>query len=174
MANPIPLTIQSSNESLLSSQITIGTNSLELVYNQPNLYWILVIDRTDGSVKENFTFSSNDTVPSQLDPYKGNTQYILVLATQQLSSPNLPTGDLYKYLLSEGAGPELKQLEQIFAAFNCGTWGMMAYAYVAIMGDDSTSGFEASAVSDNAAFLVLQLIPVTVNGQTLYSPTSNL
>ena len=172
MANNVPLTIQASKEAHLPSEIVIGNNRLSTRTTTPNLYWVLVLDRADCSVKVNVTFSENDAVPSQLQPYLGNTQYILVLATQMLASNNLPTGKWHDYLVSEGAGVELLRLEHIFAAFNCGTWGRMAYAYVAIMGDSTTDGFESATVQDYTAFLTIDLVPISFGGTTLYTPTS--
>ena len=172
MASALPLTIQSTVQPGYGAKIVIGKNYLTCPSTDNNLYWVVVMDRKDASVKENFTFSANDSVPPQLKPYLGNSEYVLILATQTLQSANLPTGAWHDYLVDDGAGACLLELEQIFATLNCGTWGWMAYCLVTVMGDKTMNGFECSAVQSYVGLLNLQLMPVTFGKDTLYTPVS--
>ncbi len=168
MAANVPLTIQTGISSNYSSRIVFGSNSLYPDPTKSDLYWALVIDRTNLNIVQNFTFSDGQSAPAQLQPYLANTQYILILTTQRIFSSNLPTGAFYKMLMSIGAGPELKRLEQIFAALNCGTWGSMGYTLVTIM--DTTDGIEFSEISEYAMVSTLELTPIQIGTGVMYTP----
>lgn len=167
----VPLTIQSAIGGNLGSEIVIGSNDLQLTYDKHNLYWYVVIDRNTLEVKVNTTTSDNTDVPSELNPYLGNSDHILILTTQNLYSSNLPQGNLYKFLLNEGAGPQLKRAEQIYEALNCGSWGWFCYTYVAILCDESTDGFELLDIH-HSSIMTLSLMPFSIGGKTYYSPVS--
>lgn len=168
MASNVPLTIQTGIISNYGSVIAIGSNRLSINYSLQNVYWAVVLDRSDLSVQQNFTFTDNQNVPAQLTPYLSNSKYILILTTQNLTSTNLPAGNLYQMLMQQGAGAQLQRLEQIYAALNCGTWGWMGYALVAVL-DNSTS-YEFAEFYDNAFVTTLQLIPIPVGTGVLYTP----
>ena len=172
MAANIPLTISTGIILTYGSQVVMGTQNLTLPYNEPNLYWAVVVDRSDLSVKANFTFSQNSTVPSQLTPYIGNAQYMMILTTQNLSSINLPAGPLYSFLTSQGAGPVLNKAEQIFEALSCGTWGWMGYVCVTILDNNPNSCYESFDMYNNAYVSTLQLIPIQVGSGVLYTPVA--
>ncbi len=172
MATSVPLTVQSSNSRNLTANIVIGKNGLSLPRDQWNLYWVVVLDRTDLSVKANFSFKENSEAPSQLKPFLNNTQYILILTTQMLGSNNLPVGAWHDFLLSEGASVQLFRLEQIFEAFNCGTWGNMGYSFVAVFGNDGGIGFESGNVQENVDFMTLSLVLLDIDGKKLYTPAT--
>ena len=168
MAANVPLTIQCCIYNNYGNTVSIGSNNLQLGYSIPNLYWALVVDRTSLKVVENFTFSDNSDVPAQLVPYENNAQYMFFLSTMQLSSTNLPVGNFYNFLVSQGAGKELQRIEQIYAALNCGTWGNLGYVLVTTL--DSTPGFDYSGYIDNGFISTLQLIPIQVGSGVLYTP----
>ncbi|NOT50045.1 MAG: hypothetical protein HOP10_02065 [Chitinophagaceae bacterium] len=170
MASNVPLTIQTGVTQNYGSYIVIGSNALALNYQLQNIYWAVVVDRSNLNVVQNFTFTDNQNVPSQLTPYIGNPQYILILTTQNLSSTNLPAGNFYQLLVKEGAGVQLQRLEQIYEALSCGTWGWMGYTLVAVL-DNSTS-YESAEFYDNAFVTTLQLIPVQVGSGVLYTPAT--
>jgi hypothetical protein len=169
----LPLTIQTPLTGNLGARVVIGKNQYRIDYNKNNVYWLMVLDRTNLDVKVNITFSDNHDVPSQIAPYIGNSQYLIILTTQLLNTANLPTGKFYDYLISEGAGRELRRAEQIFAALNCANWAWFAYTYVAIMGDDTTSGFENFSFS-NSTITTLTLMPFNVGNQIYYTPVNQL
>jgi hypothetical protein len=170
MASNVPLTIQTVQNSNNDGTIVIGSNTLNLSYSTySNVYWAVVLDRSDLSVKANFTFSDNSNVPSQLQPFLGNTQYVLILTTQSLSTTNLPQGALYSFLTSEGAGTELKRIEQIYEALNCGTWGWVNYCFVGVLGNANTISFEYSSY-ENTLLSTLYFFPVGFGSGVLYTP----
>lgn len=171
MASNVPLTIQTGLMANYGSAIVIGSNQIFLDYQLNNQFWVVVIDRTDLSVKLNLNFSANNAVPSQLNQYIGNGQYLMIFTTQNLSSTNLPTGALYQFLTQQGAANVLNDLEQIYEALNCGSWGWMSYLCVAML-DNSGSAYEFSNIYNPAMVNTFQLIPVQVGNQTLYTPVS--
>lgn len=170
MANNVPLTIQTPMSGNLASRIVIGSNQLAIDQNLRNVYWFVILDRSDLSVKANFTTTTNNAVPSQLSPYLNDSKYIMILTTQNLGTGHLPQGALYDFLINEGANRQLNRAEQIFEALNCGNWGWINYVYVAVLGDTSTSGFEYLDLYNSAILTTLHFFPVTIGGQTLYTP----
>jgi len=176
--NNLPLSVQSINkQSTWSNQIVIGKNGANLSLRISddtlrNAYWFVVIDRQSLKAVANFTTQDNSSVPTQLSPYLGNTEYILIVSTQNLGSAYLPQGALYDLFISEGAGPQLSRLEQIYASFNCGTWGFMAYSFVAVLGNDGGRAFEASTLQDNAVLQTIELAPLDIAGKIYYTPVS--
>ena len=170
MASNVPLTIQTIQNSNNDGTIVIGSNALYLSYStHNNVYWAVVLDRSDLSVKANFTFTTNDVVPSQLTPFAGNSQYILILSTQSLQTANLPQGAFYDFLTKEGASSGLNRMEQIYEALNCGTWGWVNYAFVTVLGDDSSGSFEFVNY-EGALLSTLYFFPVQVGSAVLYTP----
>ncbi|MFN8288653.1 MAG: hypothetical protein U0U70_00210 [Chitinophagaceae bacterium] len=170
MASNVPLTIQTGIMQNYGSRIVFGSNNLSINYSLQNVYWAVVIDRTNLNVVQNFTFTDNQDVPSQLTPYLNNPQYLMILTTQNLSSANLPAGSLYQMLMNEGAGAQLQRLEQIYESLSCGTWGWMGYSLVSVL--DNSVSYESSAFYDNAFVTTLQLIPIQVGTGVLYTPAT--
>ncbi len=165
-----PLTIQTSIYHNYGSIIVIGSNHLYAKSSNDSCYWIVILDRLDLSVKENFTFTDNSAIPSQLNPYLGNTRFIMILNTQNLASNNLPQGKLYDFLISEGAGSALNKAEQVFEALNCGTFGAMGYTLTAVLGRDGTPGFEFMEFINGVMVNTLHLDPVKVENEYWYTP----
>lgn len=169
MASNVPLTIQCCIYNNLDGVVSIGTNNLYQSYQAPtNYYWAVIVDRTDLSVVQNFTFTDNSDVPAAFNPYINNPQYMLILTTMQLLSINLPTGNLYSFLTGIGAGVSLRRLEQIYGALNCGTWGNMGYTLVTVF--DTTSGFDFSDYQQSGMVSTLTLAPIQVGTSVLYTP----
>jgi hypothetical protein len=135
-----------------------------------NGYWAVVVSRKDLSVLVNINFTTNSVVPSEFTGYAGNDDYILILTTLSLHSDNLPVGAFYNFLIAHGAGAELKKLEQIYAALDCGSIGSMGYSLVTVF--DQTLGIENASFHGNFLLSTLQFTPFTVNNQTLYTPIS--
>jgi hypothetical protein len=165
----LPMTVQCPLTSNLGARVVIGPKQYSVPYDKTNLYWLMVVDRVTLDVKVNITFSDNHDVPSQIAPYQGDSRYLLVLTTSLINSANIPTGAFYDYLVGEGAGPQLNRMEQIYETLNCGNWGWFAYTYVAIMGDDSTDGFEEFSFT-NSTIMTLSLMPIKVGGDYYYTP----
>lgn len=170
MATNVPLTIQTTQNTNTDGVIVVGTNRLSLAYGTySNVYWAVVLDRSDLSVKANFTFSDNSSVPSQLQPFLGNTQYVLILSTQGLTTTNLPQGALYSFLTGEGASTELNRIEQIYEALNCGTWGWVNYCFVGVLGSANTISYEFSTYEETL-LSTLYFFPVSFGNGVLYTP----
>lgn len=168
MATNIPLTIQCSCVPYPPGKIVFGTNNLSISASAGDCYWVVVVDRTDLTIVQNFTFSDSSDVPPALVPYQDNSQYMMILTSNQLISYNLPTGDFYNFLVSVGAGPALQNLEQIYTALGSGYWTTMAYTLVAVF--DSSAGYEYSDYQNNVVVNTLTLIPVQVGSGVLYTP----
>jgi len=169
MAPNFPLTVQCSVSANMDNRISIGPNKLFLSCATTNLYWAVVVDRTNLNVVANFNFSNNSNVPPQLAPYQGNAQYMLILSTMRVLSTNLPVGNFYNFLVASGAGKELQRIEQIYAALNCSNWGNMGYVLVTIL-DNTPVGIDYSAYNDSAFVCTLQLVPTQVGPGVLYTP----
>ena len=174
----IPLTIQVRNYGNLDTKIVLSSYGQPFYqveaftyYEKSNEYCVVVLQRSDLKIVTSFTFTDNSSVPSQLSPYLGNADYTFIFTTNALSSANLPTGALYDWLISEGAGTCLKSLEQLYAGLNCGNWGAFSYALVGVFGSSDEGGaIEGMAVQQNALLMTLEYQPVTVAGNTFYTP----
>lgn len=171
MASNVPLTLQvtTSPQNGLSNLVVIGKNYLTVPGNLYNVYWALVIDRTNLNVVQNFTFSNNNTVPSQLTPYMNNPQYMLILTSQGLVTANIPAGNFYSFLQQLGSGPALQSIEQLFAALNCGYWVNLTYSMISVF--DSSDAIEFSEYGGTTFVYTLQLVPVQVGTGVLYTPS---
>lgn len=170
----VPLTIQAVNNSqeLGNSAIVIGSDYMKIPSSEIGQYWFVVVDRTNLKVVANFTTTDNSSVPSQLSPYLNNTQYCLILTTFQLGVAHLPTGNLYNFLISEGADVALKRGEQLYEALNCAFLVNFAYTFVAVFGDDGGQSFEGIEEQLPGLLTTLQFVPVDVAGTTYYTPAA--
>ncbi|WP_299336047.1 hypothetical protein [uncultured Psychroserpens sp.] len=135
-----------------------------------NQYWMVIFDRRSLKVVENFQFSNNSAVPSQISKYQNDTNFFYVLTTQLMSTPNLPTGPFYKWLRAEGAGKELTRIEQAAETLNCGSWSSISYTLVDIFGPKDSSTFEFSGLETSRLITTLELAPIDISGTTYYSP----
>lgn len=153
------------------ANVVIGNNFIDPNPNPApnNSYWFVVIDLTNLNVVANVTSTSNSDLPSQLNPYVGNPQYLLILTTVGLTFDNLPVGALYSFLQSAGSGPKLEEAEQMFAQLGTGYFSGVGYILVATMDPADTPGFEAMGVF-NQPLLFFQMMPVDVGGSTIYTP----
>jgi hypothetical protein len=168
--NSVPLSVISNpNNQYFWGQIGIGKNIL--TQNPKSYaYWFVVLDR--GNL--NVVFNQLQTAPST-SPNLGNfntSDYILVVATLGIGLNNQPQGDLFNFLDLNGAGRELRRVEQIATQFNCGSLGTFGYALVGVLGNQNQPGFEASAISIGGVgpILTVQLMPFIVAGKTMYTP----
>jgi hypothetical protein len=176
MAANVPLSIQTvvgDGPYSDNSTIVMGSKRFNPPGNQTlhNVYWALIVDRTNLNVVQDFTFSDNQSIPAQVSSYNNNPQYLLILTTDRLKSNNLPAGMLYAWLQQLGAGIQLIRIEQIFATLGCGTWGNMGYTLVAAF--DSSAGIEFGHYTGSIVADTLQLIPVTTSpNNVLYTPVA--
>ena len=172
-ALPVPLTVVSSlGNQYFWGQIAIGKNILT---QQPSAaaFWFVVIDRTTLQVVYNQTQPASDcsTVPD-LSAWN-DTNHILIVNTLGVGLNNPPQGALFQFIDQNGGGRELRRVEQVGLQLNCGSLGTYSYALVGVLGNLDLPGFEASQISQPAVgpILTLQLLPMDVNGQTVYTPS---
>lgn len=173
-AKTVPLSIISTTgESSNSNQfVQIGIGS-KILDQQPKewAYWFLVLDRSTLDVVFNEVSSSANSVPDGLSKYD-TADYILAFATAAVGLNNQPQGDLFVFLDRNGAGRELRRIDQIATQFNCGYLGTFGYALVGVLGDQNMPGFETSQISQpfTGPILTVQLQPMDIDGKTTYTP----
>lgn len=168
--NSVALSVISNpNNQYYWSQIGIGSNILT---QQPKSqgYWFVVLDRSNLNVVYNQLQSAPNVAPN-LGAYN-SSNYILIVATLGVGLNNQPQGDLFNFLDLNGAGQQLRRVEQIAVQFNCGSLGTFGYALVGVLGNQNQPGFEASQIATAGVgpILTVQLMPFQVNGQTMYTP----
>ncbi|HPE71421.1 MAG TPA: hypothetical protein PK018_04470 [Candidatus Competibacter sp.] len=170
--NSVPLSVVSSRETqYLWASIAIGKNVLvQQAPSSGRAYWFVVIDRSSLNVVYNQLQKAPNVAPN-LGPYN-SSDYILIVATIGLGLDVTPTGDLFNFLDYNGAGRELRRIEQIAQQFGCGTMGTFGYALVGVLGDLNQPGFEASNIAGTnvGPVLTLQLMPFVNQGKTVYTP----
>jgi hypothetical protein len=168
--NSVPLTVVSNpNNSYYWAQIGIGKNILTQQPSQGG-YWFVVIDRSNLNVVYN-QFQTAPNVAPNLGNYN-TTSYILVAATVGVGLNNVPQGALFNFLDVNGGGMQLRRVEQVGTQLSCGSLGTFGYALVGVLGNLNTPGFEGSLLAAQATgpILTVQLLPIVVNNQTVYTP----
>lgn len=169
----VPLSIVSSTGAAANQsqfmQIGIGKNILTQTPANPG-YWFVAIDRSSLDVVYNQLHTSPNTAPNLGSHNTGD--YILAMATTGVGLNQQPQGDLFRFLDLNGAGRELRRINQVATQFNCGSLGKFGYALVGVLGGQNQPGFEASQISApfTGPILTVQLLPVTINGKTTYTP----
>ena len=165
-----PLTVVSNpNNQYYWGQIAIGTNVLTQQPSQGG-YWFVVIDRGSLAVVYNQMQAAPNVAPN-IGNFN-NTNYILVVATLGVGLNNVPQGALFNFLDVNGGGRELRRVEQVGMQLNCGSLGTFGYALVGVLGNLNVPGFEGSwlATSGTGPILTVQLMPIVVDGKTVYTP----
>jgi hypothetical protein len=183
MPNMLAYTIQSSNYSGGSPGLVVGqgrtATGMRPQSPQDDSYWIVILDSMNpqNKVKEWVVpGSSNTSVPSDLDGYMSNPQYIYAVVTQYLSTLHVPQGDFYDYLVKYGAGRELQRLEQINTVLSCGSISRMNYVLTGTGGprggaNPAPPSYEMGSYSGGVIFLK-SLMPGP-NGQPPYAICDN-
>lgn len=172
--NTVPLSIISAAAmNSFGAYATIAVGNSVLRQNvQPGhaSYWFVVLDRSNLNVVYNQLQTAPDQAPG-LGAYN-DTNHILIVATLGLGLDRQPQGALFKFLDVNGAGMQLRRIEQLATQIGCGSLGTFGYALVGLLGNQNQPGFEASSVaaSPTGPIITVQLLPVTVQGQTLYTP----
>ncbi len=173
-AATVPLSIYGSHsQSFRDGRLAIGSQLTEQRPQQRG-YWIVVLDRTSLAIVYNKMHSSANTAPDIGN--LNNTDHILIVASLSVGLSDQPQGDFFRFLDLNGAGRQLRHIEQIATQFNCGTLGTFGYVLVGVLGNLNIPGFELSVIGsrDGVAgygpFLTVQLLPTTVNGRIVYTP----
>jgi hypothetical protein len=168
--NSVPLTVVSSPyNNYYWAQIAIGKNVLTQTPGHP-AYWFVVIDRGSLAVVYNQTQTAPNVAPN-LGTHN-TTDYILITATLGLGLNIQPQGALFNFLDVNGAGMELRRVEQVATQLSCGSLGTFGYALVSVLGNTNIPGFEGSQItaSSQGPILTLQLLPLNIGGKTVYTP----
>lgn len=172
MSTSVPLSVVSTlNTQYHWATIGIGPNILSQTPQQ-GCYWFVVIDRRNLNVVYNQTQPSGSTVPN-IAPYN-TTDYILVVATLGVGLNNQPQGALFDFLDVNGAGRQLRHVDQMARQFGCGSLGTFGYALVSVLGNLDQPGFELSQITNpgTGPFLTVQLMPINVGGQVYFTPVA--
>lgn len=165
------ISCQWSSSGTAYAKIGIGNNILsqQAPASQHN-FWFVVIDRTNLNV----VYNALQQAPDQVPPIAqfNDTNHILVVATLSIGLNNQPQGPLFKFLDANGAGRQLRRIEQLAVQFNCGSLGTYGYALVGVLGNGNVPGFEASQVAGNSTgpILTVQLMPFQTPTGVLYTP----
>jgi len=179
MLPPVPMTVAAPLNSGYQCQTSIGyfPDRKDIVPNNPppNSYWFLAINRYTLNADYNVVQTSNDDKPAGIDKFD-STDYMLVVASYALNTDNLPQGPLHEFLIDNGAGRQLRRLEQVSNALSCGELSRMAYALVGLLGPGPSTipGIEFSTVVQadvNGAILTCTLIATEIAGKVIYTPT---
>ncbi|MBS1513127.1 MAG: hypothetical protein JST86_19985 [Bacteroidetes bacterium] len=168
----LPLTIQQiitdHQGTGYSNRVVMGSTQLAAGQTLRNVYWAVIVDRTNLNVVENFTFSDNNDVPAQFNKYTGNPQYMLILSSQILLTANIPAGAFYTYLVDMGAGPALQSIEQFYQTLGCGNWVYLGYVFVSVF--DSNAAIEFSEYKSDTVYTMQLLAIPNPAGGVLYTP----
>lgn len=170
--NTVPLTVVSSpNNTYPWAQIAIGKSVLTQQTPAHNVnYWFVVIDRSSLAVVYNQLQSSASAAPA-IGAYN-SSDYILIVATLGLGLDKQPQGALFDFLDVNGAGRQLRRIDQVAVQIGCGSLGTFGYALVGVLGNLNIPGFEASVLSNAqiGPIMTVQLMPTTIQGKTVYTP----
>jgi hypothetical protein len=131
--------------------------------SQNDTYWIAIIDSMNPTtLVQQFLVpgQNNSSVPTGLDSYMTNPQYLFAVVTQQLSSIHVPQGAWYNYLVQYGAGEQLQMLEQLNTTIGCGAYGWVSYLLTGPCGPRTIGNpsYEIGSFND-AAILMMSLMP---------------
>ena len=181
MPNMLAYTIQSTLYAGGSPSLIVGygSNGTGMRPDKPqdDSYWIVMLDAKNPRVKVKewvVPGNQNSTVPSGLDTYMNDPDYIFVVATQYLSTLHVPQGAFYDFLVKYGAGRALGRLEQISTVLSCGSYSHMAYILTGQGGPRTANqpppiSYELSSTSQSSPALMLMSLMPMANGGPPYS-----
>jgi hypothetical protein len=134
-----------------------------------NEYWFLVVDLVSLKVLVSLASSDDSGVPAEVQQYVGQGDKLLIFTTVGLTFDNVPQGSLFTMLKSVGAGALLDRAEQMNTQLGTGFISNLSYILAAQMDEAGLPGFEEFSYSAQAV-MTFELMPVTINGQTVYTP----
>jgi hypothetical protein len=183
MSNMLAYTIKSSLYSGSANPPSLvvgsGSNATRMSPQAPqdDSYWIVIINAKNPreKVKEWVVpGTSNAAVPSGIDTYMNDPDYIFAIATQYLSTLHVPQGPLYDYFVKYGAGRALQMLEQVNSVLSCGLYTRMSYILTGMCGPRgdkiiAPTSYELGSYSQQMAVLMLMSLMPMPNGGPPYS-----
>ena len=167
--------------SCIASQPTGGsTTSLAIGKSRPNwwnlqnnpatpFWWLVVVDLNNNLNVVANVLADGVNVPSAVQPYVGNPQYFLFCMSNCETGAQIPYGAFYSFLQQIGGGSQLARLEQIYHQLSSGIITKYSYILAATMDTTDYSGYEALSFT-NDTILAMGFMPITIAGQTIYSP----
>ena len=144
------------------------------LWQQPagqNGYWFMVIDLASLKQLASVFSADQNNVPSQVAPFVGQIDKLLIFASITMLGDHLPQGNLFATLKAVGAGALLDRCEQLATQLGTGTINPLSYTLVTTMDEDGRPGFEEFSFYGQAVE-TLSLMPVEINGQTVYTPVA--
>lgn len=181
MQNMLAYTISSGSYSGGRPFLAVGSGGNATFMNpqspQDDSYWIVIINAKNPreKVKEWVVPGQNNTtVPSGLDTYMNDPDYLFAIATQYLSTLHVPQGAFYNYLVKYGAGRELQRLEQVNSVLSCGSYSRMGYILTGQCGPRGGNipppiSYELGSFISNAPVLMLMSLMPMPGGGPPYS-----
>ncbi len=139
-----------------------------------NQFWWVGLNLNDPAGAPVFedVSSDNTSVPSVVSAQAGNPDVFLCFAFFQVFASHLPTGPLYQFLISIGAGKQLRRLEQIVAQSGSNLLDGAAYNLAATLLENDEPGFEVLDMNSDP-IMTFEFMPVDINGKTIYAPVMN-
>lgn len=165
----VPLTVLAGIHPTYVSEIAIGTNQITQNVMSTG-YWFVVVDLTTLAVAAQAVSANTTTVPAEIQPYLGQPNKLLLFLTMVTSFDQVPQGALFTELKNAGAGVLLDKAEQINTTLGTGHFTYFGYILACTAAPDGMPGFEEFSYSDANLVLTIQLMPVTVDGKTIYTP----
>jgi hypothetical protein len=176
MPNMLAYTIQSSLYQSNAPYLIVGYGSnstgMRPDHPQDDSYWIVFLNAKNPREKVKewvIPGQNNSQVPSGIDTYMNDPDYIYAVATQYLSTLHVPQGDFYDFLVKYGAGRELQKLEQVNTVLSCGSYGRMSYILTGQCGPRDPKipapiSYEIGTYTGSAALLMMSLMPMPGGG----------
>lgn len=166
----IPVTIQCNGQ---YTQVVIGNTRTSPPKEKEyvNEFWYVVVDLSNPTAAPvvNVLDSDNSRLPAAIQPYVGKDGFMLCFAFLNVLTSHIPQTGLFLELRRIGSGPQLRRIEQLVEQIGSNVFDVANYALAATMLDTDAPGFEAANFY-NPALLTFQLMPITVEGKTVYSP----
>ena len=166
---PVPLTVKASYQ---NNDLQIVINSKAVKYPGSSTafgLWYVVVNNQSLDVLASVVSNDADSVPSEIAKYENNTDAFLVVSSVGMMATMLPAGNLYTFLRNTGSGTALDHLEQLFEQLGTGSLGWASYALIATLDQSDAPGIEGSAMNEST-ILTATLMPVEIDGKTVYTP----
>ena len=165
----IPVTLQINGQ---YSEIYIGSAKIPLPGKSPaSEFWYYGLDLKNptGSAVFNVLSKSHTDVPNEVLAHQDDENVLLCFMFVNIPVIQIPQGSMYAFLREAGAGPVLARTEQMAEQTGSSIFGFPNYGLAATMSTSDEPGFE-SVEYFNPGYLTFQLMPVSIGGQTVYTP----
>ena len=165
----IPVTLQINAQ---YSELYIGSGKISLPSKKPyQEFWYYGIDLQNptGPAVFNVLSKSNTEVPAEVLAHENDDNVLLCFMFVNVQVSHLPQGSMHTFLREAGAGPALARTEQMAEQSGSSIFAFPNYGLAATLSTSDDPGFE-SVEYFNPGYLTFQLMPVSFNGQTVYSP----